>query len=73
MSEEEKVKAKPSKAIKNQKPDIWEWLTKGTGSVAEPWPTVKEVLEDASVKKDIEEVKRAFHTYQSKKQAKTSG
>ena len=73
MSEEAKVKSKLSKSLKNQKPDIWEWLIKGTGSVAEPWPTVKEVLEDESVRRDIEEVKQAFHTSQSGKQAKTSG
>ena len=73
MFDDVQSKRKPSKALKNQKPDIWEWLIKGTGSVAEPWPTVEEVLADPNVQKDIAEVQTAFHTYQSKKQAKASG
>ena len=63
MFEEVKIRSKTSEALKHQKPDIWEWLTKGTGSVAEPWPTVAEVLANPEVQKQIQDVQEAFTEY----------
>ena len=54
------------KKKESEKPDFWDWLIHGTGSVAEPWPTAEEVLRDPSVKKSIKEVKEAFDAYQAK-------
>ena len=45
---------------KDQEPDIWDWLTKGTGTVSEPWPTVKELLADPAVQEEIKKVHSAF-------------
>ena len=49
-----------------QKPDFWDWLIHGKGSVSEPWPTAEEVLQDKSVQNEIKEVKEAFDAYQAK-------
>ena len=50
----------------SQKPSFWDWLIHGKGTVSEPWPTVKEVLQDESVQNDIRKVKEIFDTYQKK-------
>ena len=54
------------KKKESEKPDFWDWLIHGKGSVAEPWPTAEEVLQDPSVKKSIEEAQEAFAAYQAK-------
>ena len=40
----------------------------GKGTVAEPWPSVKEVLENPDVKKEIKKVKQAFQDHQKNEQ-----
>ncbi len=50
----------------SQKPSFWDWLIHGKGTVSEPWPTAKEVLQYDSVKKDIKKVQKAFDAYQAK-------
>ena len=62
---EESMKGNHTKKA-NQKPSFWDWLVHGKGSVSEPWPTAKEVLQDESVRNDIQKVKEAFDTYQTK-------
>ena len=47
----------------DQKPDLWEWLIHGKGSVSEPWPTAEEVLRDESVQEDIRKIKEVFDAY----------
>ena len=70
MSDHIKNRAEPAKRnqVKKgaQKPDFWDWLIHGKGSVSEPWPTAKEVLQNKSVQDDIRKVKEAFDTYQAK-------
>ncbi len=62
---EESMKGNHTKK-ESQKPSFWDWLVHGKGSVSEPWPTAKEVLQDESVRDDIQKVKEAFDTYQTK-------
>lgn len=38
---------------KNQQPTYWERVIKGKGTVAEPWPTAKELWNDPEVKDAI--------------------
>ena len=58
MSDDKKRESKEEN--KDQKPSVLDWLIHGKGSVSDPWPTVKEVLEDQSVKEEIAKVKNTF-------------
>ncbi len=60
MSNTKKIESNRSMKPKDQEPDVWDWLTKGTGTVSEPWPTVKEVLADPEVQEEIRKVHSAF-------------
>ena len=51
-----------------EKPDFWDWLIHGKGSVSEPWSTAQEVLQYESVKNEIQKVKKAFNTYHQNKE-----
>ena len=42
-------------------------LIHGKGTVAEPWPTVEEVLKKEEVQNEIKKVHKAFNAYQAKK------
>lgn len=52
--------SKPEK----EKPSFVDRIIHGKGTVAEPWPSVKEVLNNPDVKKEIEEVKQAYEEHQ---------
>lgn len=41
-------------------------LIHGKGSVAEPWPTVQEVLQDPNVQEEIKKVEDAFKVIDKK-------
>ena len=43
------------KKEKNQEPTYWERVVHGKGTVAEDWPTAKELWDDPKVKKIIDE------------------
>ncbi len=48
--------------VEVKKPTFWEFLIHGKGTVSEPWSTVKEVLTDPSVQKEIKKLKQAFES-----------
>ena len=45
---------------------LWDKIVHGKGTVAEPWPTVKEVLSDEKVQEDIKKVEDAFKVIDNK-------
>ena len=46
--------------------EFFDRLIYGKGTVAEPWPTVEEILRKPEVQDEIQKVQKAFNTYQSK-------
>lgn len=56
-----------NKTPQKEKISFKDWFIHGKGTVAEPWPSVKEVLSDPNVQKEIEEVKQAFEEYKNGK------
>ena len=54
-------------------PTFWEWLVHGKGTVSEPWPTVKEVLDDPEVQEEIKKVHSAFDRARQKSTKQKSG
>ena len=48
------------------KANFWNSLLYPKGTVAEPWPTVTEVLNDTGVQERVGEVKKAFEDYKKK-------
>ncbi|MGI9548420.1 MAG: hypothetical protein ACR2M7_00350 [Bdellovibrionales bacterium] len=48
---------------KNKRPTFKEWFFEGKGTVSEPWPTVKEILADEEVQKEIKKVRDVFDSY----------
>ena len=42
--------------------DFWEWLIYGKGTVAEPWPSIEEVLAKKEVQREIQEIQKIFKT-----------
>ena len=45
---------------------FWDKFLYGKGSVAEPWPTVKEVLSEKEVQEEIKKVEDAFKAIEQK-------
>lgn len=54
-----KVSRKPSKN-KGEKVKFFDWLFHGKGTVSEPWPTAKELLD--SSEEEIKKLREAFNT-----------
>ena len=56
--QDQDTERKPKKKV-----GFWAWLRYGKGTVAEPWPTMDEVLKDDDVKVEIQGVEAAFNAY----------
>ena len=61
-----KAKSKARNRYLEDKPGFFEWLIHGKGSVAEPWRTPEEVLQDPAVQKEIQGAREAFYKHQTK-------
>ena len=46
---------------------FWDKIFHGKGTVAEPWPTVQEVLSEKAVQEEIKKVEDAFKEMDQKK------
>ncbi|MBC6415950.1 MAG: hypothetical protein GDA46_06125 [Bdellovibrionales bacterium] len=70
MSLNKDNKKKDDKKKENQEPNYWERVFHGKGTVAEDWPTAKELWNDPKVKKIIddhnESVKKHSHNLKEK-------
>ena len=55
----EKVSSKSSR-VKGKKVKFFDWLFYGKGTVSEPWPTAKELLDTSE--EEIKKLRKAFNT-----------
>ena len=65
MSKDTAEEAKSKKPAKKRKTGYGGWLFRTKGTVAEPWPTGEELLNDPQVQKEIKKVRTAFKNYKA--------
>ena len=60
-NEKSEIQQNTKKSKKSKNDDMGWWLFRTKGTVAEPWPTGEELLNDPDVQKEIKRVRDAFN------------